>query len=90
MATCHMAHEVDQRRWVCVSVTDNGVGIEPTRLRRVWEPFHTSRRGVEARGSGLGLSMVHGVVHQFGGHVALDSCTDRGTTVTVYLPAADA
>ena len=90
MATCHMAHEVDQQRWVCVSVTDDGVGIEATRLRRVWEPFHTSRRGVEARGAGLGLSMVHGVVHQFGGHVALDSCPDRGTKVTLYLPAADA
>ena len=34
--------------------------------------------------------MVHGVVHQFGGHVALDRCPDRGTKVTLYLPAADA
>lgn len=87
---CHMAHAVALRRWVCISVTDDGVGIDDDRLRRVWEPFHTSRVGAAARGAGLGLSMVHGVVHQFDGHVSLESCPNTGTTVTLYLPAVDA
>lgn len=88
-ARCHLQHETSPRRWVSISVEDNGRGITADRLRRVWEPFHTSRSGVEARGAGLGLSIVHGVVHQFEGHVAIESSSGVGTTVSLFLPISE-
>ena len=88
-ANCHLAHRTEPRRWVRIAVTDDGCGIEADRLPKVWEPFHTSRTGVAARGAGLGLSMVHGVIHQYDGHLTLDSSPNNGTTVSLYLPAVD-
>lgn len=85
---CHLAHHPDDRRWIRIAVSDNGCGIEADRLRKVWEPFHTTRDGVAARGAGLGLSVVHGVIHQFDGHLTLQSSPGVGTTVTLFLPAA--
>ncbi len=87
---CHLAHRPDDRRWIRIAVSDNGCGIEADRLQKVWEPFHTTRDGVAARGAGLGLSVVHGVIHQFDGHLTLESCPGKGTTVTMFLPAASA
>lgn len=88
-ARCHLQHETSRQRWVCIAVQDNGCGITAERLRRVWEPFHTSRSGVESRGAGLGLSIVHGVVHQFDGHATIASSAGNGTTVTLFLPVSD-
>ncbi|MCR9202222.1 MAG: ATP-binding protein [Planctomycetaceae bacterium] len=67
---------------ICVS--DSGCGILRDVLPRVFEPFFTTKdRG---QGTGLGLSMVHGIVEDHGGSVTIDSETDRGTTVQICLP----
>lgn len=71
-----------------VSVSDTGEGIPHELLQRVFEPFFTTK-GI-GRGTGLGLSMVHGFVKQSDGHVTIYSAPGRGTTVRFYLPRAGA
>jgi PAS domain S-box-containing protein len=70
---------------VFVSVTDNGTGMSPDVLTRVFEPFFTTKGS--GKGSGLGLSMVYGFAQQSGGHVDIESEEDKGTVVTIVLPA---
>ncbi|MFQ5776242.1 MAG: type II toxin-antitoxin system prevent-host-death family antitoxin [Kiloniellaceae bacterium] len=72
--------------YVMASVRDTGCGIAPDVLDHVFEPFFTTKE--VGQGSGLGLSMVYGFAQQSGGHVAIDSAPDRGTTVRLYLPRA--
>ncbi len=71
-------------QFVALSVSDTGTGIAPDLLPNVFEPFFTTKD--VGKGSGLGLSQVHGFVHQSGGTVTLASELGRGTTVTLYLP----
>jgi PAS domain S-box-containing protein len=70
--------------FVEVAVTDNGHGMTPDVLARACEPFFTTK-GV-GKGSGLGLSMVHGFATQSGGGVRIDSRVGEGTAVRVFLP----
>ena len=73
--------------YVLVSVSDNGVGIDPSILPHVFEPFFTTKD--VGRGSGLGLSQVYGFAEQSGGHVKIYSEVGIGTTVKLYLPKAN-
>jgi PAS domain S-box-containing protein len=70
--------------FVALRINDTGAGIAPDVLPKVFDPFFTTK-GVN-KGSGLGLSQVHGFAHQSGGTVAIDSKLGHGTTVTIYLP----
>jgi PAS domain S-box-containing protein len=75
-----------QGEFVALSVTDNGSGIAPDILSLVFDPFFTTKGA--NKGSGLGLSQVHGFAHQSGGTVTITSELGRGTCVTLYLPRA--
>lgn len=72
--------------YVLVSVADSGIGIESHNLERVFEPFFTTKD--PGQGTGLGLSMVYGIVRQSGGLIDLVSRVGKGTTVRILLPIA--
>jgi PAS domain S-box-containing protein len=73
-------------RYVCISVTDHGEGMDAETLARATEPFFTTK-GV-GKGTGLGLSMVHGMAEQIGGRFVLKSIRGQGTTAEIWIPAA--
>jgi signal transduction histidine kinase len=70
----------------CIEVEDEGAGIAPEHLPHIFEPFFTTK-GV-GEGTGLGLSVAHGIIADHGGWIDVESTPGRGTRFRVYLPAA--
>jgi two-component system, cell cycle sensor histidine kinase and response regulator CckA len=77
-----------ETRHVRLTVSDNGQGIPPEDLPHVFEPFFTTKE--LGQGTGMGLSVVYGIVQQHGGAIHLTSRPGQGTTVTIHLPAGSA
>ena len=77
-------------RRVEISVTDNGVGIAPGDLRRIFEPFYSTKSGPDAAGqggTGLGLSVCRDIVEAHHGRIRAESRPGQGSTFTIILPA---
>ncbi len=70
--------------WVCLTVADDGMGMNDETLSRALEPFFSTKRDRE--GAGLGLATIYGIVAQSGGHVSIESQPVVGTRVRVLLP----
>lgn len=70
-------------RCVLIEVSDTGTGIDPLIVRKLFEPFFSTKD--VGKGSGVGLSMVHGLVHGADGHIIVES-SERGSILGVYLP----
>ncbi|MCK7529710.1 MAG: HAMP domain-containing histidine kinase [Marinilabiliales bacterium] len=69
---------------VRLEISDNGSGISPDDIPHIFEPFFSTKH--DARGIGLGLLIVHGIVQNHGGKVEIDSVVGRGTTVSIVFP----
>lgn len=77
---------VDESSWVRLSVSDSGVGIQPTRLREIFEPFHSSKPG----GYGVGLAIAKMIIEDHHhGRLEVSSTFGQGTTFSIWLPRAD-
>jgi signal transduction histidine kinase len=70
----------------CIVVRDQGVGIPPDVLPRIYEPFFTSKNQGDGKGLGLGLSVVYGIVQHHRGTITVDSEQGQGTTFTMVFP----
>ena len=77
----------DDEDLVMVEVADNGVGIEPDDVAKIYDPFFTTK-GV-GRGTGLGLAVTYGIVQEHSGHIGVSSTPGLGTTFRITLPTAD-
>ncbi len=73
---------------VFLQVSDTGMGMDAATKERLFEPFFTTKP--PGLGSGLGLTMVHGLMQQHGGRIAVESSPGRGTQIRLYFPVADA
>jgi signal transduction histidine kinase/ActR/RegA family two-component response regulator len=81
------AHGIKPGDYLCVTVTDTGIGMDEATLKRAAEPFFTTKE--VGKGTGLGLSMVYGLAAQSEGGTRITSRPGAGTTVELWLPVAE-
>lgn len=79
--------ELEPGPYLCITIGDTGCGMNQGVMERIFEPFYTTKKSGE--GTGLGLSVVHGIVKNHGGAITVYSEVGRGTKFNVYLPALE-
>ncbi|NQD94237.1 PAS domain S-box protein, partial [Pseudomonas sp. CrR25] len=83
-AICASCQQGVRGRFVALTVRDSGPGIDPLVCAHMFEPFFSTK--ASGQGSGMGLSMVHGIVHEYGGHILLETAPDAGATFQILIP----
>ncbi len=73
-------------KYLKVTVKDEGTGIDPKQLGRIFDPYFTTKQA----GSGLGLATTYSIINKHGGHIGVESTLGKGTVFTLYLPASEA
>jgi two-component system cell cycle sensor histidine kinase/response regulator CckA len=80
-----MARVLTPGRYVRLDIADQGPGITPVDLARIFDPYFTTK----THGSGLGLATVHSIIKKHAGHITAESAPGKGTTFHIWLPAAE-
>jgi signal transduction histidine kinase len=80
--------ELASEKYVRLSITDNGPGMDPETREHIFEPFYTTKE--RGRGTGLGLPVVYGLMQAHNGWVDIESARGRGTTVSLFFPVLEA
>ncbi|MBD3183768.1 PAS domain S-box protein [Candidatus Poribacteria bacterium] len=78
--------QLEPRRYIKISITDNGIGISDEHLKRIFDPYFSTKQ----KGSGLGLATAYSIVKSHGGTIKVESKINVGSTFHIYLPASDA
>jgi len=76
-------------KYIRMDVSDEGEGIQPEHLPKIFDPYFSTRRRVSQKGLGFGLSIAYSIVRRHKGHIEVSSEAGVGTTATFYLPAAN-
>ena len=80
-------HDIVNNKYVCIEVKDNGIGMDKETLQKAFEPFFTTKP--VGQGSGLGLSMVYGLMEQHDGFMEIRSKINKGTTIDLFFPISE-
>ena len=84
-SACHMPISGD---FLEVSIKDTGSGIEPDNIKNLFEPFFSTKEMGHEKGTGMGLAMVHGILHEHNGHIIVESTLGIGSTFRLLFPLA--
>lgn len=84
---CSSCHEGFSGDFLEIVMQDNGEGINKEKLSRVFEPFFTTKE--VGRGTGMGLAVVHGIVHDCDGHIIVESSPGEGSKFSLFFPVTD-
>ncbi|MFV1982607.1 MAG: response regulator [Thiohalomonadales bacterium] len=82
---CVSCHETFNGGYVVFSIIDTGKGIDSKYLHKIFDPYVTTKEFGD--GPGMGLSVIHGIVHQYNGHICVHSIVGKGATFEFYFPA---
>lgn len=76
-----------QGDYIKLSIKDNGKGIPPQSIGKIFDPYFSTKNNVTQKGMGLGLAICYSIVRKHNGHIIVESEINKGTTVEIYLPA---
>ena len=74
----------EEGAYACIAVTDTGTGMDDATVKKIYEPFYTTKE--PGKGTGLGMSIVYGIIKEHRGFISVDSVPGAGTTFRIYLP----
>jgi signal transduction histidine kinase len=82
--TIEIGASLGDKERICVTISDTGIGIPPSDMAHIFDPFYTTKE--VGKGTGLGLSLVYGIIHAHGGTIEVNSRVNEGTVFTISLP----